>query len=55
MKLAWIFGSSMQARHLLYTYIAVWILQGGYFGWIAWSWLRLRKDSRAQYKTRDDL
>jgi hypothetical protein len=39
MKLSWIFGSSMAARHLLYTYVSVWLIQGGYAAWIARNWL----------------
>jgi hypothetical protein len=42
MKLSWIFGSSMEARHLLYAYVAVWLIQGGYAAWIAWQWKRTR-------------
>jgi hypothetical protein len=47
MKLSWIFGSSMEARHLLYVYVSVWLIQGGYAAWIAWQWMRTRKDARA--------
>lgn len=47
MKLSWIFGSSMEARHLLYSYLAVWIIQGGYACWIAWQWMRTAKQSQA--------
>jgi hypothetical protein len=43
MNLSWMFGSSMEARHLLYAYVTVWVLQGGYFGWTLTQWLRLRK------------
>jgi len=42
MKLSWIFGSSMEARHLLYAYVAVWLIQGGYAAWIAWQWKHTR-------------
>jgi hypothetical protein len=38
MNLKWIFGSSMQAHHLLWAYLAVWIIQGGYAAWIAYQW-----------------
>jgi hypothetical protein len=40
MNLSWIFGSSMEARHLLYAYLSVWLIQGGYCAWIVWQWLR---------------
>jgi len=33
---------TMQHRHLLFAYIVVWALQGGYFGWTAWQWHRLK-------------
>jgi len=38
-KLSWIFGSSMEAHHLLWAYLAVWLIQGGYCVWIAWQWM----------------
>jgi len=44
MKLAWLFGPTLEQRHLLYVYLSVWIIQGGYFAWIAAQWLRTRKD-----------
>lgn len=40
MKLSWMFGSSMEAHHLLWTYLSVWIIQGGYFAWTVWQWKR---------------
>ena len=43
MKLSWIFGSSMEAHHLLYAYLTVWLVQGGYATWIAVQWMRTRK------------
>jgi threonine/homoserine/homoserine lactone efflux protein len=44
MKLNWLFGSSMEAHHLLYAYLAVWLIQGGYAAWIAWQWMRAGKN-----------
>jgi hypothetical protein len=35
----------MEHRHLLFAYAAVLIIQGGYVGWTAWNWLRI-KDTR---------
>jgi len=32
--------STMEHRHLLITYIGVWVAQLGYLGWLAWSWRR---------------
>jgi len=48
-RLSWIFGSGMAARHLLYVYLSVWLIQGGYAAWIAWQWLRTRRDSQANF------
>jgi hypothetical protein len=45
MKLAWMFGSSMEAHHLLYVYLSVWLIQGGFCGWVLWNWLRTPKSS----------
>jgi len=47
MKLNWIFGSSMEAHHLLAAYVAVWLIQGGYAGWIAWQWIRAGNNLQA--------
>jgi len=40
MKLSWMFGSSMEAHHLLASYLLVWLIQGGYAAWIALQWRR---------------
>jgi hypothetical protein len=48
MKLAWLFGSSMEARHLLYVYLSVWIIQSGYFAWVVWHWLHTKTTSPAE-------
>ena len=45
MKLAWMFGNSMAAHHLLYSYLAVWLIQGGYAGWTIWQWMRIKTES----------
>ena len=50
MKLSWMFGPSMQQRHLLYVYLVVWLVQSGYCAWIAWQWMHTPKSSGA-----DDL
>jgi hypothetical protein len=34
----------MEAHHLLAAYVAVWLIQGGYAGWIAWQWVRAGKE-----------
>ena len=47
MKLSWLFGSSMEARHLLYVYLSVWLIQGGFCAWIAWNWMRAKRASEA--------
>jgi hypothetical protein len=40
------FGSSMAAHHLLFSYLSVWLIQGGYCAWIALRWMRSTRDSR---------
>jgi hypothetical protein len=47
MNLAWLFGSGTAAHHLLYAYLSVWIIQGGYVARVAWNWKRSRRDSWA--------
>lgn len=44
MKLSWLFDSSMEAHHLLASYAVVWLIQGGYAGWIAWQWVSSGKN-----------
>jgi hypothetical protein len=44
MKLSWMFGSSMEAHHLLASYLIVWLIQGGYAAWIVWQWRRTEKE-----------
>ena len=34
--------STMEHRHLVFAYIAVWAIQGGYLSWIVWQWTRTR-------------
>jgi len=46
MKLSWIFGPSMEAHHLLYAYVAVWLIQGGYAAWIGWHWFQTGRNTR---------
>jgi hypothetical protein len=40
------FGSSLEARHLLYAYVLVWLIQGGYAGWVFFQWLRTNRQPR---------
>lgn len=37
----------MEAHHLLYVYLSVWLIQGGYCAWIAWQWMREGKSASA--------
>lgn len=46
MKFTWMLGNSLEAHHLLYAYLAVWLIQGGYASWITWQWVRTKKDAR---------
>lgn len=34
--------STMEHRHLLFAYAAVFAIQGGYLGWVAWKWAHTR-------------
>jgi len=46
MKFSWLFNGTMEAHHLAAVYVLVWAIQGGYAGWIAWQYLRIRRDPR---------
>lgn len=35
--------STMEHRHLVFSYAAVWAIQGGYLGWIALNWVRTKR------------
>lgn len=41
MRPGWMFGSSLEAHHLLWAYLAVWVIQGGFAAWVGWQWLRV--------------
>ncbi len=47
MKLSWLFNGTMQAHHLAGAYLTVWLIQGGYAGWIALRLLKTSRDGRA--------
>jgi len=34
--------STMESRHLLAAYATVLVLMGGYAGWTAWNWVRVK-------------
>jgi len=38
--------STMAHRHLIFSYMIVLGIQGGYFAWIARTWLRMRGSER---------
>jgi hypothetical protein len=49
------FGNSLGAHHLLYAYLCVWLVQGGYCTWVAVQWMRAKKVSpTTPSQTRDD-
>jgi len=52
-KLSWLFGHSMEARHLLYAYLSVWAIQGGYFVRLALEWKRSSKDASQPLSSTD--
>jgi hypothetical protein len=35
--------STLEGRHLFASYAVVLLLQGGYFAWMVWNWLQLKK------------
>jgi hypothetical protein len=37
---------TMEHRHLLASYVAVWVIQGGYLAWICRSWLYMKDRPR---------
>ena len=58
MNLSWMFGSSMAARHLLYVYLSVWFIQGGYCAGVAGHCFHTRNPQPrvvADSATRDDI
>ena len=32
----------MAQHHLLYVYLSVWLIQGGYCAWVAWHWFQTK-------------
>ncbi len=46
MKFSWLLNGSLEAHHLAAIYVAVWVIQGGYVGWVAYQWTRVGKTSR---------
>ena len=37
---------TLEGRHLVFAYAAVFLIQGSYFGYVASRWLKLRKADR---------
>jgi hypothetical protein len=35
----------MEAHHLLWAYLSVWLIQGGYCAWTAWQWMHTPKST----------
>jgi len=40
--------NTLEGRHLVFAYASVFIIQGGYFLWVATRWLKLRNAERAE-------
>jgi len=53
-KFSWMFGNSLEAHHLLYSYLLVWTIQGGYAGWVFYQWLRAGKQARDLRQNAED-
>ena len=37
-------------RHLVFAYATVFLVQGGYFSYVAWQWLKLNSSSKKATK-----
>lgn len=48
------FGSSLEARHLLYAYVLVWAIHAGYAGWVWYQWLRAGRQTRQLPRNTED-
>jgi hypothetical protein len=46
-KFSWIFNGTLEAHHLAASYLAVWLIQGGYAAWIGWHWMHTKRPSSA--------
>ncbi len=46
MNLSWMFGPTMEQRHLLYAYVLVWVVQGVYAAWVGWQLWWTRREER---------
>jgi hypothetical protein len=42
--------NTIEGRHLVFAYVAVILIQGGYFAWIVLSWLKLDADAKKATK-----
>jgi drug/metabolite transporter superfamily protein YnfA len=42
--------NTMEGRHLVFSYAAVALIQGGYFVWIVMNWLKLDRAEDAEQK-----
>ncbi len=42
--------SALAARHLVLAYVSVAVIQGGYFAWVAWSWVKLDREQKKSAK-----
>ena len=38
--------STMGHRHLVFVYVGIWLVQGGYLAWIAWNWFHTKTTHR---------
>jgi hypothetical protein len=34
--------ATMESRHLLFAYAAVFLIQGGYVAWVLWNWVNTK-------------
>ncbi len=43
--------SALAARHLVLAYVSVAVIQGGYFAWVVWNWVKLDREEKKAAKS----
>ena len=42
--------NTMEGRHLAFSYVAVALIQGGYFAWVVMNWLKVGREEASEQK-----
>ena len=42
--------NTMEGRHLVFAYVSVALIQGGYFAWVLMNWLKMNRAEDAEQK-----